>query len=69
MSSPSPVGSDYWLYRSAKMGGGHHVFVNGLLFVLELILFIFGSMDTAGDEDVVSKVSDGEVIVFEDSVG
>ena len=69
MSSPSSVGSDYWLYRSAKLGGGHYVFVDGSLFVLELVQFIFGSMDATGDKDVVLKIGDGEVVVFKDSVG
>ena len=43
--------------------------MDGSLFVLELVQFIFGSMDAAGDKNVVSKISDGEVVVFEDSVG
>ena len=51
------------------MGGGHHVFMDSPLFVLELIQFVFGSMDATGDKDVMSKIGDGEVVVFKDSVG
>ena len=53
----------------AKLGGSHHIFVDGSLFVLELVQFVFGSMDATGDKDVVSKIGDGEVVVFKDSVG
>ena len=43
--------------------------MDGSLFVLELVQFVFGSMDATGDKDVVSKIGDGEVVVFKDSVG
>ena len=65
----SSVSLDYQLHGLAKLREGHHIFMNGLLFVSQLVQVVFSLVDTAGDEGVVSKIGGGEFVVVKDLVG